>query len=212
MAQPYYIAEWAAFVCSFFIFFRKTDKYLRWFMPYCFIIVLTETLGFIFRSKGNNYIFNIYMFFDMGFQYWLFYKAFEQTRIKKVVAIVGLTGLSFHVINISFIQGLFKFDSYTVLYEFITLAAISFTYLFFLSENLGKRRFYTDTMFWVSIGMFLYFLPASIVYASFEVFTYHSLEASYLFAKVFHLVNNVCNVICYSFFSIGFLFSMKRGN
>lgn len=164
------------------------------------------------KSKGNNFIFNIFMFFDMSFLYWLFYRVFEQPRIKKAIAIVGSIGLLFHILNIAFIQGFFKLDSYTILYEFITLAAISFTYLFFFSENSGNKRFYTDTMFWVSVGMFLYYLPTSIVYTSFEVFAYRDLMSSRLFANVFHLVNNVCNVICYSFFSIGFLFSMKRHN
>ena len=212
MFKPFYIAECIAFICSFFLLFRKTDKYLKWFIPYCFLIVLTETLAYLYRSKGNSPILNIYLGFDITFQFWIFYKVFEQPKTKKIVAIMGIFGFLFYLLNILFIQGLFKLNTYSLLYEFITLSALSFTYLFFLSENTGKKPFYADTMSWIAVGMFLYFLPASIVYASFEVFTYHSLEASFLFAKVYHLVNNVCNVLCYSFFSIGFLFSMRQDN
>lgn len=211
MIEPYYIAEWLAFICSFFLLSSKTENYLKWFIPYCFLMVVTETAGIILarHNHSNHLAYDIYLFFDMCFLYWLFTKAFTERKIINTIRIVGAGGLLFYFVNILFIQGLDKLDTYTLLYEFITLAAISFAYLFLLVQNQDGKKFYHQTMFWVSAGMLLYYLPSSIVFSAFEILSYKNQLNAKMFFSVMNRVSNICNVICYIFFSIGFIYKFR---
>lgn len=212
MIKPYYIAEWVVFICSFFLISAKTERYLIWFIPYCFLIVLTETLATMLNVPriGNHHIYNIFMFFDVVFVYWLYTKAFTEKKLVTAVKITGTIGIIFYFINILFIQKSRYLNTYTLLYEFITMSAISFTYLFFLMQKTERNVFYRQPMFWVSAGMFLYYLPSSIIFAFFTIFSAGSKELSNIFKEIFDFTSNVANLICYLLFSIGFIYKFLQ--
>lgn len=214
MSKPYFIAECVAFLCSFRLLFLKSDRYLKWFILYTLIVVATEIASlYILGHKWSNHVLlNLYLPFDMLFFYWVFAKSFKEKSVVKAIKILAVTGSIFYLVNIALGQGIHRFNTYTIIFEFISLSALAFTYLYFLAHDHEKKKYYRLTMFWVSVGILLYSLLESIIFSAFTFLSYKKLAESKLFGTAFEIVNNICNVICYLLFSIGFLCQLKRQN
>ena len=210
MLEPYFIAECVALICSIFLLFSKTEKYLKWFVLYTSIVVLIEVAGMWLKEllKDNHVIYNGFILFDMLFFFWIFYKSFKERNVKKTIKILTIAGIVIYAVNVTVGQGLTHFNSYTVIFECIAVSALAFTYLFFLAQDTGGKQFYKLTMFWVSIGVLLFYLPESILFSAFAYLSYTKQDST-LFGHAFWVVTNICNVICYLCFSIGFLCKLK---
>lgn len=212
MIKPYFIAECMAFVCSVFLLFSKTEKYLKWFVLYTLLMlgVETTTVFILDRKTSNHVLLNLYLPFDMLFFFWVYAKSFTEKNVIRTIKMLALVGASFYIVNITVGQGIKRFNSFTLIFECIALSILAFTYLYFLAYNHEKKKYYRLTMFWVSAGILLYSLPESILFSAFALLSYKKTIESQMFNTAFVIVDNICNTICYLLFSIGFLCRMKE--
>lgn len=179
------------------LFFRKRlqPKYLQLFIIYvavCFLTELTAHLLTYFNRK-NIVLYNIEMIFEISFFAYIFYRSTDSPVIKKIISYFFIFFLLFAFINLPFIQGLRKFNTYTYTIGSLFLTACCFYYLFNLIFSKETENPFRIFLFWVSIGLLFCYL-GNLPYLS----TLNKLFTSnWATARSLSIISKVVNTILY---------------
>lgn len=151
----------------------------------------------IFRFKGNNSImYNIYTPVEIIFFASIYYAALKTRRQRKFVLIITAITLAFDIYNFWFLQGKGVFNSYSFIASCIGMTLFAFVYLIELYSATTIVRFYTDPLFWVSIGI-LFFYPPSIFSTGPVADIYRKYP---ILAVKIYKINDILNVLRYCSF------------
>jgi len=207
MPQISLYAECAALIASTFLFFIKVEKHYRFFFLYMLVDVTIELSSFLIKKyyhHPNLLIYNIFVPLEAIFFMWAFTKVVTTNKTLKIIY-TGMGGyVLFVLLNALFFQtNIFQLHTYDLIAGNILLSAAAIFYLQGSEYKQGNNSFLYEPMFWVSIGLLLYALPMSIMYTSFEYMAYKKIESK-SFYPVFSFMNNLCNILEYLCFSVGF--------
>jgi len=177
-------------------------KYFLFFIFYAFLTELSSYyIGFILR-KSTFLIYNIYILLSTIFYLLLFY--FYIKRNNFFIKLMLIIFVAFYLYNYIFIQNtLYTSQTNTLLLGsiFIIISAI---FLFVELLNSDDILIINKLLlFWVSIGIFLFYVGIVPIFVMADFLNYRGL---------FDYIILSLNIIMYSCFVIGFIISKKEYN
>ncbi|MBS1638476.1 MAG: hypothetical protein JSR12_00310 [Bacteroidetes bacterium] len=209
---PAYIAELVAFVISAILLIRTRNKESLFFFILLALTCFVE-LGSAYQlftiKKTNNWIFNIFNPIEFSFYVWLYYKNTPVALYRKKM-LIGLFALYlFYIIDTLFIQGVLYLSTYAYITGCILLIYCVFNfYQYWLNTiTVTTIKVMQWPMFWVSIGVFIFFGGEVFLMSYFQYFlNTHKMEILF---PVWSVLSNLLNIILYTCLSISFLMQLK---
>lgn len=202
-----YITEFIAFIFGF-LYFKKVKGTLWQYFPFYLLFILVgETLGYISKIK-NDIVLNRALFQyivipgEFLFFFWLFYTSFSHKWQKYFSLGSSLIYLSILILNSVLVKNkVFAFFSisYTV-GNLLLLIQILIFYLQLVSSN-ELLNFRTNRLFWVSLGLLIFYLGTFPFFGLIHVL-YKSHYEVYL---VYKNIVMVLDSVMYIMFAISFI-------
>lgn len=168
-----------------FIYYKKISRsYFKWFPLYLLFVVLSEATGELLHmqhmNKANQNYFNYFEIpVEFLFFFWLFYKSFDKHKWLPILfaAIYPLT----LVLDVYYLRqgGIFYNYSYTAGILFMLVLVLLFFIRLVNSDHI--LTFWKNMLFWISLGMLIYYLVSLPFYALRNVVgvKYHDLYNHY---------------------------------
>ncbi len=207
------IMEAIAFLIAVFHWQKVKNSYWKWFVVYLGIIVLSEiaglTLLYHFKLVWSSR--NLYTYFviplEFLFFFWLYFRYYENRSARYwplvgavIYAVAALVNFIFYPhTNI----GLFPFSYMLGIILVLALAILFFYQLMVGNELLGFKY---NTMFWVSLGLLIFYLVSSPYFGLRQL----------LYAKyrdifwIYYYIQFGVNYLMYIFFCIAFIWGKAR--
>jgi hypothetical protein len=197
--------ELLALVIVLYRRFIVGDKTLTMFV---ILLLLTNFVewGNIYRlftiKHSNNWVFNFFNPVQFGIYTLVFRQAFLFVSDRRKALISYVLYLLLTIINMTLVQGLRYFDSYTFMIGCIMM--VYFVYLYFRQSLRypGEENLATKRMFWMSIGLLFFHTGEFVLMSFFEYFLQINDFAS--FQPVFFVFVNILNIFLYTCLSISF--------
>ncbi len=191
-----------------FLYFKKVRGTLWQYFPFYLLFILVgETLGYI--SKMNkDVVFNQNLFqyivipSEFLFFFWLFYKSFGHKWQKYFSLGSSLIYLSILILNSVLVKNkVFAFFSisYTV-GNLLLLIQILIFYLHLISSN-ELLNFRTNRLFWVSLGLLIFYLGTFPFFGLIHVLYKSHYEVYLVYKKIVMVLDSVM----YIMFAISFI-------
>lgn len=202
----YFYFQLLSLVLAIFLYQRKRNNLLLYFIPFLFITVGVEFFGVWFSSKGvrNYLIYNIFTTIEFLFYSLLFRQHFRKAGLKKMILVAMPVFLFFVLVNMMFFQGFNKtFNTYTFLLGsfFIVIFCCCYFYESVLPDKIDQQLS-RQPFFWICSGLLIFYLGSVIINALFEYLRNNDLQAEGI--RIYAIINNCLNVILYSSFCISF--------
>lgn len=147
--------------------YRVAPLPLRTILVYLIIAGITNGVAaaLAFHHTNNLPLLHIYTIIELIVLGTFFYQLFNNQVVKKwVLVVIGLFSL-FCIINLSFIQHLYSFNTYTRSLEAIILIVFSALYFYLQINRNTWTRWSDKPETWIVIGIMLYFSSALIQFS-----------------------------------------------
>ena len=207
----YMLVQASSFLVCLFLFNSLKNSELKYFLPFLFLTLSVESIGFWLVTRGvRNYLmFNLFTAFEFIFYTFLFYKHLRKPIFKKFTLAFIPTYLLAVAYNLFFIQGLNNFHTYTFLLGsfFIVVFCCLFFYESVLPEHLDNQLT-LQPFFWVCTGLLLFYLGSVIINALFEYL--RSFDMQEEGKRIYGIINQSLNVVLYSSFIFAFILCRKN--
>jgi hypothetical protein len=188
------------------IFYRKFNltRY-KLFLPYLLIIVAYEwgahnKLFSIHHS--NHWIVNIELALEFAFYSFFILSAFRNKKERKIFTAIALSILAFTVIDILFIQGIYKLCSFAIVLQYGLLIVMVCRFFYNKLQDFEiDSSLLNQPDFWVNTGLLFFFLAEFLFFAAFDLAYIRPLS----FSALFRIISGVANIILYSCIIISFI-------
>lgn len=140
------------------IYYNKLGKALHALIVYLGIALLINIAGIIMANynKNNLPLLHLYTAFELVAVTWYYKRAFSSPWADKYCRIIMIVYPILCVINFSFFQSIYQFNTYTRPLEAIIIIAFSTIYLSG-QHTLNHKQITPDAGRWVASGFLLYF-------------------------------------------------------
>ena len=203
----FYCFEAMPFIISLFYWAKVKNNYFKWFAIYLFYIFIADIGGsFIDRSITVKYNEIYYDYFvipvEFLFLFWLFHKTFQFKENKRLPIIcAGMYLFSFLVDVFYFSKHQFPFYSFS--YSIGNLLLLILILLFFiqLTNSDAILNYRQDMMFWICLGLLIYYLGTCPYYGLKNTFAYKYKKIR----DVYNRIALVLDCIMYLRFTFSFI-------
>lgn len=206
MTKLYLLVQASSFFISVLYYKTLKKTELRYFIPFLFITLIVEILGYWLTTKNirNYLLYNIFTTFEFIFYAFIFYKNLRKTGFKKTVALFMPLYVAAVIYNLSFGQGMHSFHTITFLLGsfFMVVFCCLYFYESVLPEHLD-HELTKQPFFWVCTGLLLFYLGSVIINALFEYLRSFNMQAEGI--KIYGLINQSLNIVLYSSFIFAFV-------
>ncbi len=208
MKLPFYFwFELMSFLVAALCYIKTKGSLVGKFVPYLFFIVVFEYGSWYnwFMINGSNlWSINIEIIIEFLFYSLFFYKAAADRRLKLFVIWGFGICVVIIAINLLFLQGIWKLNSYSYL---ITSVFFLINIYYLIRELLQKGVEVSDLLtrnpyFWIAIGLFFFHIIGFVFYAFFEYMAY---SKDYTYYYTFKGISTASIIILYTCLTIGFL-------
>lgn len=203
---PFDIAEMLALLTSILCFKRIRNTPLLLFIPYLTLVVTTEMLGKYWGSTNNISLniklYNVTTVLEFLFFYYLFYQCITKQIFKQLIIYFSVFYVTATVINQVFIQGFEVFHSYTMLLGTIIIIVFVFFYFYDAFERKEPLYLLKEPMFWISTGIFLFYLGDFTFNLMLPYLSRHHLANE---KRLFRMINNNLIIVMYLSFITGLI-------
>ncbi|WP_431294140.1 hypothetical protein [Pedobacter sp. P26] len=151
--------------------------------------------------KSNLWIYNLYIIPEYLFYLVFFCKMLESQKIKKAMWPFGLLYFLFAVINVGFVQGLAKLNTYTIIFGGLITVVLSSAYFLQELNRKNPQLVHKQPLFWIATGVLVFH---SVSLPNFIFMNYLSRTNLPLAIALFNILL-VLNILMYSFYLIAFL-------
>lgn len=149
---------------TYFIGFARKGKAYKFFVIYLFALSVIQTTAEIYADKGlnNHFLSTYYLFLQFILLSCFFYHLFTDIKNKKSVVIKYLSVIILFGLIVQY--GLFPelYYVFNSLGFLVTTSAIIMYSVFYLFEQMSKKL----PFYYTNIGIFIYFISSSIIFAS----------------------------------------------
>lgn len=206
LALSYFFFESFALLIAIIQYQKLKGTIYRYFLPYLIFIVIYEycnIYNLFFINHSNLWITNL-----SETACFLFYTFFLKTlirskKLKKIINILVLCSLLFSALNMAFVQGFWKLDTITMLFQFSIIIFIVCMYFYELMNSIDIAVSLIKLPgFWLNTGLLFYYLCQFLLFSSFAYMAYKN---SYNYMMLFNVVANIANAILYSCLTVCFL-------
>ena len=189
-----------------FLYWKKVgNSYFKWFVIYLLYIFLADLAGAIIKlCNFHNELYYDYFVvpIEFLFLFWLFYKTFQDYKYKRLPIIFTGTYLSSFLIDVIFFSK-HPFPFYSFSYSIGNLLLLLLILRFFLllisSDDVLQYR--TNMMFWICIGLLVYYLGSFPFYGLKNNFAHKYLKL----LKIYNNIALILDCIMYLMFTFSFI-------
>lgn len=167
------------------------EKAIRYM--YLFLIVQIVFNGIsigigLFRN-GNTHI---YFHLNCLFSFYLILSYFEEIKILTKKLLLSILFISIYISYLIMEDGFFRFNSMGFSLASLIIVILCFKYYYFLLKNPQLDSFFNSNVFWITTGLFTYYVCNFIIFSTFGYMTKIAPHAGYLWR--FH--NVVLFILC----------------
>lgn len=201
----FYCFEALPFIVSLFYLTKIKGTYFKWFALYLTLIFFADITGALIKmAKIPNVHYYDYFVIpgEFIFYYWLFYKTFNTKKYSKLplLCIIAYV-ISLFIDIIYFSKHQFPFYSFS--YSVGNLLLLILILLFFiqLTSSDAVLTYRGDMMFWICVGLLIYFLGSFPYYGLRNTFAYkyRNINITYNYIVL------ILDCIMYLMFSLSFV-------
>ena len=140
------------------VYYKQLDKPLRALMPYLWLALLTNMAASVLASMHTNNmpLLHVYTMLELLAIAYYFRVAFSSSRAHRWLTVIMLVYPILCIINFSFIQSLYKFNTYTRPVGAIIIILVTGIYLSEQSR-FNKQELITSSGRLVAYGLLIYF-------------------------------------------------------
>ncbi|ASZ11207.1 hypothetical protein CK934_09645 [Chitinophaga sp. MD30] len=199
------------------IFSLKTFRQ-KWPKPYqlfaCLVILtlFTELLAISWKwylhkmltwdySKNNFWIYNIFITARLGLLLIIFHHILHSRWVKRAIAYTGPLLVVFGILNYLYIQGIYQYNTYSVIFAHIPIIILCLSYFKQLLEETSIIALHKEPLVWMTLGTFIYHAASLpfLIMLGFLNMQHSNLSLLYL------PINDTLNLLLCSFYLISFL-------
>lgn len=190
--------------------FRKLSAGIRAFSFLLFFIVAVEVaseLKITNWHRNNNWIYNLSTTVEFLFYSRLYYNEFKTSGIKNLILYLTVVLLFTTAINIIFVQGFWKFHSYTFMIGSILMILYA---IFYFYSGLNKDINYNyvrDPVFWISVSLLQFYAGEFMIMMFYSYLAPLRLLA---YSRFFRVLMDIINVLEYGLFCIAFIVDARQ--
>lgn len=197
--------ELLAFITSIVVLKKTRGTALVFFIPFLLLVNVYEigTIKGWFTSKvSNHFAGNIFMPVHFSFYLGLLLAVFSSIQTKKIVVVNWLVLMALYLINLLFIQGMDKYNSYTYLAGSLTLIGWC-CYLFYrIMVTPTGLSIMNYPFFWIYTGVMFFYLFRFVFMSYFTLMAY---TPSLKYIQLFKSISNISIILLYSCITTGLL-------
>ena len=184
--------------------FKLIGRALKTIFIYLLVAGVTNAIAAIlaFTHRNNLPVLHIYTIIELTLFVLFFSQAIDNRPIKQWAIPTILIFTSLCIINFSFIQSIYSFNSYTRPLEAIILIGFSVFYFYLQTARETMGRWYDQPETWIVIGILLYF-SSSLVQFSFSNIV--SNKGSADIKRLIWNIHATLVLIMYLLFAVGFV-------
>lgn len=204
---PIIIVEWIAFLCSFLLLAKGVPKKYWWFFAYCvFVFCIEYTSLWLLRSgKLSNHI--VFNFAELLFDnfYLLSIRLFLVHKKNRQIVLAFSVAISiFWLVNVTFIQGINKLNTYTNIFGGILIIITCIIYYLELLTKESIVLLQEEPSFFIVSGYFIFSVLLSLIYTLHEYFAYRKTPVSF-YRQAFNYTMQISNFALYLLLSVSFI-------
>lgn len=187
----------------FYKFLRP--KWLRiftWFLLFTLFVQIFSIFYVNHFHKSNHFIFNIYIFIQFSFYFYIFYQSFDKKNIKFSLFLMDLAFILYFLYNIILGPGFFIFSSASNTLGSICIIFCCLNYFYSLFQSELNLNFFRIPMFWISTGFLFYFVGNFIYLSLLNYIVKENFDPS---GNINFYVSNTLSLFLYGLISFGFL-------
>jgi hypothetical protein len=183
--------------------YRSAGKPLRIVFIYLIIAGLTNVVAaaLAFRRINNLPLLHIYTIVELILLSMFFYSVFNNPVVKKWVQVIAILFSLFCLINLSFFQSIFTFNTYPRSVESIILITFSALYFYKQTDRNNLAPWSGQPETWIVIGIILYFSSALIQFSFSNIV---SKKVSFDTKKIIWNIHASLVLVMYLLFAAGF--------
>lgn len=208
-----YGSEVLAYLTTIALYTRNKNKVSFLLLILLSLIVVTETLGkfkSFFPSANNIFVVqNIEMLVEVIIYLSIYYLSVSAVLLKRWIAAMLIFFILFSVFAASFLQPLtHTFPTKSIVIGGIFILASILIFFYEGLKNDGQNNFYRSYLFYISVGLFIFYANEIPVMTLLNYFVEHNAEM----AKVYVIINLklIVSIIFYSLYSFGILWTIKK--
>ncbi len=181
--------------------YKNLDKVLKIAAVYFLASVVSDLVQQVMKTAGipNNWpVIHIYIAFSILLLGAMYFYAFFNPLLKKVIFIISALALAFAIANMIFIEGILDYPSLSN--TLLSILAIAFSLIYFY-QLLTRQEFVhieKQGLFWINAGMLFYFAINIFLFMLFKRIIREHQEG-------FYMINNITNIIANVLFTVGLL-------
>jgi hypothetical protein len=192
-----------AAVIGFITGAHKKKGFLKFLPFYCILVVCVELSGqYVQRFVRNNApIYNIFLIIQLTYFLYFFRTSINGDKIKKIIYhLLWIFPLGC-LVNILFIQGFYKFNTYSFTIACVLMITLGVIYFYRLFQNGEKIALFHEPAFWMSMGILFFFVCGLSTVSISNYLSNLPMSFLYNYGKILKLIN----AFFYLFFIIAFL-------
>ncbi len=187
---------------------RSLNLQLRLLLIYLVITAIKEIVCVYLGSNGetNLHIYNIAVAFNKIPLFLVYYHTLSNKTFKKIILLFIAISSAFAIYNVSFGQGLYSFNTRSMLVTNFFIIIITLLYFY---EILKKAEILSLTrvpMFWVSSSFLFYSAGTFLVFSLYEIYRQFSQPIS---IKIW-IINSILYIVLNILLSIALLCVKKK--
>ncbi|MFN3851226.1 MAG: hypothetical protein ACK4NY_17455 [Spirosomataceae bacterium] len=120
-----------------------------------FFEILSRIIAYIYKT--NLPMLHLYTILEFCLIAWFYHNFFDGFFNQKTVPILILSFVGFAIINITFIQSLFEFNTYPRGLESLLITGLAILAFYKMLQELEYTRLDKSPIFWINSGFLIYF-------------------------------------------------------
>lgn len=184
------VLEVVSCLVGVFSFKKLKNSYWVFFPVYLFFIVLSEYVGWHLRVNHLiSYNINFYNYLviptEFSFTFWLFYQAFKAGKYRWLPAVCTTVYFLCWIIDMAYLSKLrLSFYSFSYTIGNLVLLVLILWYFIQLVNSNAILTFRSNMMFWVSLGLLLYYLGSFPYYGLRNTIAYNFRELNITYSYI----------------------------
>lgn len=175
---------------------RGKQQFLELGLIFCLTLAAEAivTIGYYAFQTSMNLVYNIFNLLTLPVAVLLYRRRISWPNKNRIAAVVIVPFQLFGLVNLFFIQGITKYNSYTLVLASFLFIVISITYFFILIRELPTESISRLPMFWINSAVLIFYSGTFVIYLSADYLA-HVLKNNMVATW---LVHNFLGVIYYS--------------
>lgn len=175
---------------------KKLGKLQKLLLLVLLVTGVSEVVSeLLWRQRSNNFpVFHVYAILEFCVLAMIYRSTFENQAIKRTIKRGVFTFMAFGIVNALFFQSVFDPNTNVTTVSSVLLIGLSVSFLFRVLNDMRYDRLEKSAMFWINIGVLVYFSSSFALFTFGEQLVPFSIESTiniwtlHIFFNVLHYI------------------------